>query len=302
MIALGYTKAEKMKRIQETARQSGVRRIVIFSPPAFALDSEEIASLTGCEVEAYTYDDIIMYRVFYPLLEKVDASYLLIINECMRTRKRSDLTYNCLHHYLNQTPHRLIFEFFPFVSEPEDFMILLDKETPGKYKGRGLDSAFFKEAPLDIRPHHYTLSQIAVTLPADARAQYEKERDALFDSLGEGDPENVPRRLHIWCGRFKRSYVDAHPELNFVARNARLRRSNIEVYRGAQPNVAYRLLDIPRRQMNMNDFLKISGLHDLQFITTRLPVDDLYYQNLADWIQRLEEFYAQAGVCPEKRG
>ena len=68
----------------------------------------------------------------------MDASYLLIINECLRTRKRSDLTYNCLHHYLNQTPHRLIFEYFPFVSDPNDFMILLDKEFPGNTRGAPL--------------------------------------------------------------------------------------------------------------------------------------------------------------------
>ena len=302
MIALGYTKAEKLNRIQKMVQESGVQKIVLFSPPAFALDGKEIASLTRCETESYTYDDIIMYRVFYPLLEKVDASYLLVINECLRTRKRSDLTYNCLHHYLNQTPHRLIFEYFPFVSDPNDFMILLDKEFPGKYKGRPFEMKFLQEAPVDIKPHYYTLNQTGVALPANARARYEQERDALFNSLGEGDPENVPRRLHIWCGPFKRAYVDAHPDMNFVARNGRLRRDNVAVYRKIQPGIPYHMVDIPRRQMDINDFLKISELHDLHFITTHLPVDEVYYHNLADWIQHLEEFYAQTGICAEERG
>ena len=62
------------------------------------------------------------------------------------------------------------------------------------------------------------------------------------------------------------------------------------------------MVDIPRRQMDINDFLKTAGLHDLHFITTHLPVDEVYYHNLADWIQRLEEFYAQAGICAEERG
>ena len=40
MIALGYTKAEKLNRIQKMVQESGVQKIVLFSPPAFALDGK----------------------------------------------------------------------------------------------------------------------------------------------------------------------------------------------------------------------------------------------------------------------
>ena len=63
----------------------------------------------------------------------------------MRTSNRSKLIYNCAHHYLNQTPHRIIFEYFPIIENYEDFMILLNFENKGKYKGKGFDYNFKSE-------------------------------------------------------------------------------------------------------------------------------------------------------------
>lgn len=300
MIALGYAPTEKMYWVKKMAKENPeIKKVIVFSPPPYSLGAEAVAAAAGCEAVEYTYDDIIMYRVFYPLLEEIDDTRMLVINECMRTTNRNDLTYNCLTHYLNQTKHRLVFEFYPFVSDTADFMILLDREQPNRYKGRGFDPAFLSEpgVVLKVLPHHYTLSQAVIDLPSGAQAAYEAERDRLFDSLGNGDPDNVPRRLHVWCGRYKRPYIDDHLDQSFVARNARFGRSNVTTYKNAAPGVDYHMLDIPCRQMEVNDYLKRTGIHTLRFISTGLSVDNVYYHRIADWIKTLEDFYAAAGIC-----
>lgn len=297
MICLGYGNAEKLYWIKKTVEQNeDIENIVVFSPPKFSIGAEAISSTTGLETVEYTYDDIIMYKVFYPLLERIDNHYLLIINECMRTRERSCLTYNCLNHYLNQTKHRLIFEFLPFVVDASDVPILLDRELPNHFKGRGYDKSMLKEVTLKIAPHHYKLEQTVLEIPEDGQEQYESEKERLFDSLDRGDPDNVPRRMHIWCGKYKRSYVDAHPEIDFVARNARFNRPNVITYKNAVDGKDRFLLDIPHRYMDFNDYLKISRVHALHFISTGLSIDNYYFNRTAEWIQRLEDFYAEAGI------
>lgn len=298
MICLGYRRAEKLYWLKKIVDQNTeIKNIVVFSPPKFAIGENSISKTTGLETVEYTYDDIIMYKVFYPLLERVDDSYLVVINECMCTRERNCLTYNCLNHYLNQTSHRLVFEYLPFVVDTSDTMILLDRELPHHFKGRGYDAAMLKEVNMRIAPHHYNLTRTLVQLPDGAGESYEKEKERLFDDLGNGDPDNIPRRLHVWCGKFKKTYVNNHPELEFVARNARFKSLNVTTFKQATDGHDRILLDIPHRQIDFNMYLKISGVHDLNFVTTGLNVDEYYYRRTAEWIQRLEDFYEAAGIC-----
>lgn len=298
MIGIGYNDASKLYWIAKACREHGeIRNIVVFSPPQFSLGAKAVSDMTGVKCTEYTYADIIMYRVFYPLLEVIDDSYLIVVNECMRTQNRNDLTYNCLNHYLNQTRHRMIFEHFPLVDRVEDVMILLDREHPNRYKGRGYDPAMLREAELKVAPSHYTLKQITVKLPDGALEKYEAEKDKLFDAIGNGDPDNVPRRLHVWCGRYKRAYVDAHLDVQFVARNARFARPNVSTYANATDGRARVLLDIPHRQMALNDYLKQTQISEIVFISTGLSVDQYYRDRTREWINTLEVWYAQAGVC-----
>lgn len=298
MIGIGYNDASKLYWIKKACTEhKEIQNVVIFSPPQFSLGAQAVEEDTGCKCTEYTYADIIMYRVFYPLLEVIDDSYLIVVNECMRTQNRNDLTYNCLNHYLNQTCHRMIFEYFPMVDRIEDVLILLDREHPNRYKGRGYDHDMLSEADLKVAPHRYMLRQIAVALPDRAAEKYEAEKDKLFDALGNGDPDNVPRRLHVWCGRYKRVYVDEHPDVQFVARNARFARPNVATYANATDGRARVLLDIPHRQMILNDYLKRTDISELAFVTTGLSVDRYYYDRTREWINTLEGWYAQAGVC-----
>lgn len=93
-------------------------------------------SVSDRTIEQYGWAESIMYRVFYPLLGRIDNSYLIIYNEFMRNKNRSSLEYNCVAKYSTQTEHRLVFEYFPIIDEIEDFMILADLDSGQAYKGR----------------------------------------------------------------------------------------------------------------------------------------------------------------------
>lgn len=258
--------------------------VITFSPPRFWLDEQR---------EQYTWEDIIMYRVFYPLLERIDKHYLIVVNECLRTQNRSELTYNCLHHYLNQTPHRLIFEYFPFIERADDFMILADMDHVGRYKGRGFGADVLKECAPLVTQHHLSVLENTVEVGEKGQAQYLREKEKLFDNLGSKDPDTIPRQLHVWAGRFKQP----EPGAAYVARNSRFKADNVLTYKSVSGPGDYTILDFPHRRIDFNDFLKVSGMHELRCVCTDLKVDRYYLGDLRGWIERLEAFYAQASLC-----
>ena len=69
----------------------------------------DLPDLGDVPIRQIEYNEVIMYRTFYPLLEEIGPDHLLVVNEFMRTRNRNDLTYNCLRHYLNQCGHTMVF-------------------------------------------------------------------------------------------------------------------------------------------------------------------------------------------------
>lgn len=236
-----------------------------------------------------------MYKFFYRLLEEINEHSLIVVNECLRTQNRNDLTYNCLHHYLNQTPHRLIFEYFPFVEDKQDFMTLMDFYDRGRFRGHEFDENILLEEDVKVKPHKLKLEVIGVpTTPKmvkDMVKDYEKKRDALFDSLGKKDPDTIPRNLHIFAGTYKKPYIDTKEK--YVARNSRFKKSNITVYKSiARGN--YTIIDFPYRRIDFNDFLKVSGMHDLRCLSTALKIDQYYIDWFNDWKRRLDEFYGMA--------
>lgn len=287
MIRLGLAaENDKLAAIKDYMMANAeIKHVIVFSPPQFWLAGDW---------EQYTYADIIMYKVFYPLLEKVDRTYLIVVNECLRTQNRSDLTYNCLHHYLNQTPHHMVFEYFPFVDTVKDFMILVDDDHPSKYKGKGFSPEILSELDVDGIVRTPNVGVISVPIGDDVQSKYEHERDRLFDTLGNKDPDTIPRTLHLWCGKLKLSVVT--PDKLYVARNKRLKRDNIATYKEIKAPEHRISIDLPYRQMDMNDYLKTSGESMVQFLSTGLSVDNYYEKTLKEWTARLEEFYATAGI------
>lgn len=154
MIYIGFDESEKDKIIYDYIKQFGIKKCFVFVPKEFKTEYD----IEGLEYIAYT--DIIMYRVFYKLLEVIDNDTLLVFNECMRTQNRSDLTYNCAHHYCAQTKHKLVFEYFPFIESFDDFMILLDFINKGRYKGKSFDFQHLSDVAVKIKPQKYSISTI----------------------------------------------------------------------------------------------------------------------------------------------
>lgn len=138
-----------------------------------------------------------MYKFFYRLIEEIDNDSLLIFDECMRTQNRNELTYNCAHHYCNQTQHKIIFEYFPFIDDNSNFMILLDFVNKGKYKGKGFDWEMLKGEDIQIKNNILHLEVESIDISEKQKDSYRAEKEKLFDGLGNKDPDTIPRALEV---------------------------------------------------------------------------------------------------------
>jgi hypothetical protein len=285
MIRIGLNSEEKQRVIDGYA---GIERIYVFYPDEFPLPVK-----TALKIEHVRYTDIIMYEYFYRLLEEIDSKTLLVFNECLRTQNRNDLTYNCAHHYANQTMNVIVFEHFPFIEDVNDFMILLDLQSPGKYKGHSFGWSILKEEDIQAKPQHFSFNTIDLKLTLFDLEKYEAKKKQLFDNLGNADPDTIPRNLHVFAGNFKKSAIV--PSQQYVARNDRYKLPNVCTYRNAGAGSRI-ILDYPHRRLDFNDFLKVAGLEDILFVNSGLKVDMYYINELKAWLERLEEFYAQTSL------
>jgi hypothetical protein len=289
MIRIGLSDAEKRDIVQRYIQNHGITNVYAFSWESFHVSFD-----VDVPIEYYGYKDIIEYKPFYHLLEVIDERSLLVFNECMRTQNRSDLTYNCAHHYCNQTPHKIVFETFPFIEDKDDFMILLDFLDKGKYKGKSFDWSFLHDEDVRAKPRRIIAESIDVGHTAKALQEYEKKKVQLLDGLGNSDPDTIPRNLHVFVGRYKAAHI--LPGLEYVARNDRFKLPNVTTYKHVERR-DYIVIDFPHRRLDFNDFLKTTGMRRVQFLNTGLKVDQHYFRELQHWIGRLEEFYAKASLC-----
>lgn len=294
MILIGLTEKQKQAEIVQYVEKHSIKSVIVFSPKRFYMPLPDLGDVPIRQIE---YDEVIMYRTFYPLLEEIGQDHLLIVNEFMRTANRNDLTYNCLRHYLNQCGHQIIFEYFPIISKPADFMILLDFDTKSIYKGSGFKLEMLSESYVRCINHHITLQPQSVTLPGNAEEDYDQKKETLFANIGNRDPDIIPRELHLFCGKWKKPQI--LPELEYVARNARFKLPNVVTYPHIERDKSYILLDFQHRRLAMNDYLRLTGQSQLTFLSTGLSVDEYYIAEFSKWLERLEEFYAEASVYPQ---
>ena len=286
MIAIGLDEIRKCDIISEYVSENRIKKIYIFHPEKFSIDYPN-----SKQVE---YNEIIMYRTFYSLLEEINQDSLLVFNECIRTQNRSELTYNCAHHYCNQTPHKIIFEYFPFIENTDDFMIMLDFIDKGRYRGKSFDWSFLAEQQVVYNRVPLKDHAISVDLSSKANQEYEKKKKHLFDNLGESDPDTIPRRLHIWSGKYKKNFIC--PECFYVARNNRFKFSNVTTYKQVSPGREYIIVDFPHRRIDFCDFLKTTGQLQIDYFCTPFKVDIYYRNSLHAWLNRMEEFYAKTSI------
>lgn len=284
MIIIGATEQEKALDVQRYVSDHGIVRVFSFGPSEFAVDLR-----LDVPHEHIAWPDIIRYVFYYRLLQEIDSGTLLVINECLRTQNRNDLTYNCLRNFLNQTTHQIVFQRLPIIDTQSDFATLFDLDTRSRWKLTKEDELPLDEAVIELRrclAPLITASLIQAT--SKAHEAYRAKREKLFAELGLRDPHTLPRNLHLVGGKTRLRGVDGSSL--YVARNKRLRRDNIcayaDVKRGSQPRA---VIDWPHRFLVFSDFLARTGQVNIQAITTDIKVDQWYLCRYQDWAKRVKD-------------
>ena len=292
MIVLGTRTCDKTGVIERyIAHHPEVKHVIVFSPKS---TSQYMPEAGDFSFEHYAWEDIIMYKVFYPLLEKIDNSYLVVMNEIMRTRKRSDLTYNCLKHYVNQTSHIILFQYFPIIEDTSDFMILLDLEHPGRFRNMKFSLDLLDDVKIvgiDMRP-----DLEIITIPStQEESRYKAEVAHLFDSLGSKDPDTIPRNLELWVGKIKKKHIGNE---TYIARNKRYGLENVISIKDAiQTGTRGIIVDMPHDMKTLTDYMFFANVKKLSFLSTGLSIDRYYEERSAIWHRKAGEIYAKAGIC-----
>lgn len=289
MIRVGLSQREKQKELSEYLANNEISKVYCFYFKKF----KPIYNVP-CEVEYIEYADIEMYKFFYRLLEEINNKSLIIMDGCMRTQNRSELIYNCAHHYLNQTPHKIIFEFFPIIETKDDFMILLDFENKGKYKGKAFEYIYLQQEDIKIEHFKIKLDIQNIDITDKDYERYEKKKESLFDNLGSKDPDTIPRTLQLFAGDLKKMAIEADKQ--YVARNKRLKLDNVLSYDDITSKGNYIIIDTHYRRLNMNDFIKVSGMNKIKYLCTPFSIDKVIIDEFTKWKARLDAIYAQASL------
>ena len=116
---------------------------------------------------------------------------------------------------------------------------------------------------------------------------------SLFDNLGNKDPDAGPGGGRGGGGGRKKSAID--PEQQYIARNARFKLPNVTTYKEVQFG-EYVLLDFPARQLDLNDYLRITGNEQLNYLSSGLPIDKVYLQQVQELRERSDVIYGKAGI------
>ena len=275
MIYIGLSNKKKVKIINDYISENNIQKTVyIYGQDALNIKADKTVD----------FEETIMYRTFYPLLEYVDKDTLIIIDEFMRTSNQNDLHYNCVHKYLNQTEHRLIFEFFPFIEEKEDFMILKTFDDY-KYHHKKFDSAYLIDGVV-CEPYKFKIDPINVIIPD--KAKYYQKQESLFKNLGQKDPNTIPRNMEIEAGNYKKNVISN--EGFYLARNKRFKKANVHTYEEVSTR-DYTVLDFHYQRLKFNDFLKKTRMKTVKVVITNTEIDDYYLTEFTKWKARLYAFY-----------
>jgi len=283
MIHLGLSRNEKRRRVAARVEREHPARVVCFSPPRFRLELD-----VPVPVEYVAWDEIILYKFFYRLLQEIDGSTLVVVNECLRTTNRADLTYNCLRNYLTRTERPLVFSRFPALESPDDFMILVDFDTRSRWRRSRIDelgeavNVELVEAAPDLRA-------VPVVTDAVTRTKYAAQKRALIDGIGAKDPHTIPRQLHLLGGKHKASAATEIGGL-WVGRNGRLKVPGFACYDEA--NERRQVLEFCHSYRDWADYLTASEATQLTALVSDLRADSWYLERYQQWTEMQRNAYA----------
>jgi len=284
MIFLGKTKEQKASEVSLMVKAKDITKVVVCSPAKFDFDMENI----GVSVKWVDWPEIIMYRTFYPLLQEIDSRTLVIVNECLRSKDRHDLTYNCIRHYLNQAGHVMVFQWMPCIDTMQDFMTLFDFATGSKWKREKFDIDPPSRVFLDITQRLPQIKPKMVEASKATKSRYEKEKNSLFTAIGTKDPHTLPRNL-LMVGA-KDRVQNAGKGRHTVGRNTK---EGALPYKSERyPDAPYLVLDLPHAFIDFCDLSSLSGQTEFEVMACDLKADLWYLSVYQEWIERIKNGYA----------
>lgn len=284
MIVIGMHSSEKGEHVARYCREHSIRKVFIFSPKKFTF------TCSAANHEHIEYDNIIRYRYYYRMLQEIDDTSLVVINECMRTQDRNDLTYNCLRNFLNQTTHQIIFQYLPQIDTFDDFMILFDFDTRSRWKREKWSERLRPELRVMVAERVPEFSTIRVPVDEATRRRYEIEKRKLIDGIGLKDPHTIPRNLYLMSGRAKLSSVNT--KQHYVGRNNRFKIATMRSYVDVSFPERCSVFELPHSFIRFSDFLALSRQSEVPILVADLKVDAWYQLRYLDWSQRVKDTYA----------
>lgn len=283
MIFLGLDDKQKSVEVSRYCEDHGITRVVCISPAKFRCE-------LAVEAEHIEWAEVIQYKFFYRLLQEIDKNTLVVVNECLRTQNRYDLTYNCIRHFLNQTRHQIVFQYLPVIDTIEDFMVLFDFDTRSQWKRDAFSPKLLAECELFVNPVNVRLEAKTVEVDAKTAAAYGKEKRKLIDGIGLKDPHTIPRNLYLLSGKSKlQAVVDSE---RYVGRNNRFKLPNMDVFKSGNYNHGYTVFEFCHNFIDFADFVSLSKQADFNVLVADLKVDHWYFERYLAWAERLGNAYA----------
>lgn len=284
MICLGLDNAEKDTRIGKYCRDNGIDKVFVLSPAKFRF---------GCSFanhEQIEYNQIIQYKYFYRLLQEINPKTLVVVNECLRTQDRYELTYNCIRNYLNQTPHQIVFQYLPIIDRFDDFMILVDFDTRSRWKRGKWSDSLRGEFHLETSPVEIELRSTKIKIDTKTKRAYAAEKRKLIDGIGLKDPHTIPRNLYLMSGKSKLAHVNDGD--CYVGRNNRFKIASMRTYADTEFPDSSTVFEYCHNFISFSDFLALSRQTTIPVLVADLKVDEWYHRRYLEWAQRVRDAYA----------
>lgn len=284
MIYLGADSGTVSTAIDAYCEKHVIERVFLFSPTRFPIMCGHRNGTT------FKWKDIIEYKHYYRILQETDNKTLIVVNQALRTQDRSDLTYNCLRNFLQQTKHQIIVSHLPIIGTKEDFCILFDLDTRSQWRRTPFDELPIGEAHIVCEQQSPSFTRVDVTCSQNELSKYVTQREKMFNGLGAGDPHTIPRQLHMISGKLK--FESAKRDSGVLCRNKRLGKT-AQTYRDDRfPRCPYSVIDFPHRFIDFADMMCISRQTHFETYVSDLPVDEWYFSQYSDWAQRITDVYS----------
>lgn len=286
MIILGAAIVEKAACIERYVALHAVRKVVIICPVKFRFP-------VAVEAQWVDWPEVIQYKTYFPLLQTIDKDTLVVVAECLRTKNRYELTYNCIRLYLAQAGHRLIFQHLPFIEDMEDFAILFDFETGSRWKRSPMKDLPLNEAQMEIVRVPLALRSVPVETDAKTKAAYARERERLFAEVeaSHTDPHTLPRNLYLIGGKAKLAHVQEGRA--YLGRNNRFGLPSLRTYKeDTYPGGPWTIFELPHNHIDFADVVCLTGQSSFDVLVADLKADAWYVERFTSWAKRLADGYA----------